>query len=273
MVHIGIIPDGNRRWCKVNHVNYTLDDLESMWYEKFIHLLTEFSKLYTQMENRTKNTELHLSNSPHSPENLFAEITDITFYVCSVENVHRNDKTKSHIFQFLRKILNFYENYNTVLKGEEEKYEDLICLMDGIKENTNIISIGNLDLIPEDIRDKLIELNKVAFTKNLNDENKERRNLFLGIAYSFEDDLKTFQNNYRFSDSQDSHDSSYCRYQSNIDVVIRTGGEFRLSGFFPTKTNYSELYFLRKFWPEFTVTDLYNIIKDFMCNRNRRFGK
>lgn len=55
------------------------------------------------------------------------------------------------------------------------------------------------------------------------------------------------------------------------DLVIRTSGEMRTSGFFLWQSAYSELYFTKKLWPDFTEKDLDKAIKDFN-NRQRRFG-
>jgi len=56
------------------------------------------------------------------------------------------------------------------------------------------------------------------------------------------------------------------------DLIIRTGGERRLSNFLTWQGAYSELYFIDKFWPEFTKKDLDKALEDY-ANRNRRFGK
>lgn len=52
-----------------------------------------------------------------------------------------------------------------------------------------------------------------------------------------------------------------------IDLVIRTGGEKRLSGFFPILARYAELYFTEKLWPEFTEEDLKDALKWFQHRR------
>lgn len=56
-----------------------------------------------------------------------------------------------------------------------------------------------------------------------------------------------------------------------IDYVIRTSGEQRLSGFMMWRTEYSELYFTPKMWPDFTAADLDVALEDY-ANRQRRFG-
>jgi undecaprenyl diphosphate synthase len=57
----------------------------------------------------------------------------------------------------------------------------------------------------------------------------------------------------------------------DVDLVIRTSGEQRLSGFLPWEATYAELHFCRKLWPDFTGEDLAHAISDFR-SRNRRFG-
>ena len=56
------------------------------------------------------------------------------------------------------------------------------------------------------------------------------------------------------------------------DLIIRTGGEKRLSGFLLYQCSYSELFFLDKHWPEFTKADLEKCLADFR-NRRRNFGR
>ena len=56
------------------------------------------------------------------------------------------------------------------------------------------------------------------------------------------------------------------------DLVIRTSGEQRTSGFLPFQTGYSELYFCEHCWPEFNKEDLAEAINDFDL-RKRNFGK
>ena len=55
------------------------------------------------------------------------------------------------------------------------------------------------------------------------------------------------------------------------DLLIRTGGEYRISNFMLWQLAYAELYFTDVLWPEFTKKDLLIAIKSFQ-KRNRRFG-
>jgi len=57
-----------------------------------------------------------------------------------------------------------------------------------------------------------------------------------------------------------------------LDLVIRTSGECRISGFLPYQTTYSEFMFVDKLWPEMEYTDFDDVLKNFQT-RKRRFGK
>src|SRR3989338_9136306 len=58
----------------------------------------------------------------------------------------------------------------------------------------------------------------------------------------------------------------------NPDLIIRTGGEMRLSGFLPWQSVYSELFFTKTFWPDFSEGEFKSILEEF-SNRKRNFGK
>lgn len=56
------------------------------------------------------------------------------------------------------------------------------------------------------------------------------------------------------------------------DLLIRTGGEFRLSNYLLWQCAYTELYFCEIYWPDFTENDFHNAIMDYQ-QRERRYGK
>jgi undecaprenyl diphosphate synthase len=56
-----------------------------------------------------------------------------------------------------------------------------------------------------------------------------------------------------------------------VDIIVRTGGEQRLSNFMLWRAAYSELHFIEKFWPDMTKEDVAAILKEY-SQRNRRFG-
>ena len=63
----------------------------------------------------------------------------------------------------------------------------------------------------------------------------------------------------------------YTKNDPDPDLLIRTSGELRLSGFLPWQSTYSEFLFLDKLWPDFSKEDLDNAIEVF-SKRNRKFG-
>jgi undecaprenyl diphosphate synthase len=226
MVHIGIIPDGNRRWYK------SMDDngktLVDIWMDLLIKHIIKINN----------NKFLYLK-----------EITEVSLYICSVDNIKREDDTKDNIFELFEKI------YKLVDKSTNTFNEKTASYFLNFIENTKINLVGELDMLPERIKEILYKLSQMCKT--------EKYILNLAIAYDYNKDLINY-----------GHDifKNYIRKQSNIDFVLRTGGESRISGFFPTKTLYSELFFSKKMWPDITIVDINNYIRKFK-NRNRRFGK
>lgn len=65
--------------------------------------------------------------------------------------------------------------------------------------------------------------------------------------------------------------SIYCSDIPNVDLVVRTSGEQRISGFMLWRAAYAEFSFIDKFWPDITVEDFDKVIDDYTC-RDRRFG-
>ena len=61
-------------------------------------------------------------------------------------------------------------------------------------------------------------------------------------------------------------------YMPDPELLIRTSGEIRISNFLLWQLAYSELYFTKKYWPDFSKEDLYEAIIDYQ-SRERRFGK
>lgn len=210
MIHLGIIPDGNRRYIKKNPEK----NIINIWDDFFNKILNDYSKY----------------------ENI-KTINEISIYVCSIENIKREDNTKENIIDILNLVLN--------ILNDNKYFINLI----------NINFIGDINLLPKDLQ-KLIEKTKNKFKG-------EKLKLNLAIVYDYNKDLENYNTNLN---------KNYNRKQSNIDLVLRSGQEKRLSGFFPTKTLYSELFFIDKLFPEVTLDDLDLIIQEFN-KRNRRFGK
>lgn len=73
-------------------------------------------------------------------------------------------------------------------------------------------------------------------------------------------------------EEKDLSDYLWTAEMPDPDIIIRTGGEKRLSNFLPWQSVYSELYFLDTFWPDFSKEQFSEILENF-SNRERRMGK
>ena len=97
----------------------------------------------------------------------------------------------------------------------------------------------------------------------------------LAINYGSKDEiLSAFKNIRRKNKSISIKNFEKCLYTvglPNPDILIRTGGRKRLSNFLLWQLAYSELYFVKKLWPDFNVSDYTKIIKHFK-NVKRNFG-
>ena len=68
------------------------------------------------------------------------------------------------------------------------------------------------------------------------------------------------------------NDHLYTRNLDNVDLLIRTGGEIRVSNFLLWQISYAELFFLELLWPDFKKKHFYEAVIEYQ-NRARRFGK
>ena len=235
MVHLGIIPDGNRRWATKNY--YDINNIISNYEQILINFINKY-------KNKKKISK-YLKN-----------ITDISFYILSIDNMNRTDDTVDILFKIIKYLYSIYKDPIEFLKKHninytEEQYNNIQELFN----QTNITFIGDLDKLPSEIQNILNQF------KKYNKDNKY--NLYFAIAYDYYKDIQSYNNlNYKY----------YIRNQPNIDLILRTGGEYRTSGFFPTKIIYSELFILKKLWPEIILDDFINVLKKYH-NRSRRFGK
>lgn len=229
MVHLGIIPDGNRRWCKKQNIN--LDELPNIWKNFLLKLIKEFS-------------ELDLKNYEE-----LKKITEISIYLASIDNVFRKDNTKQIIHNIIKKVIHII-NY-----PEEFIEKKTIEIWSNYMEDIGLNIIGDMRLLPIDIQ-LMIKKLKERF-------NGKKYILNLALAYDYYKDI---------INEKDKENEDYNREQSNIDIVFRSGGEKRLSGFFPTKTIYSELFFNNKLFIDVTIDDIHNVLIEYN-KRERRYGK
>ena len=170
----------------------------------------------------------------------------VTFYVFSSENWKRPKTEISFLFKLIK-------NYFT------KEIQSVIS--QGIKINI----LGDLNKLSKELRsvlkrtEKLTKKNK-KITVNLAINYGSRQEIF----YAFRKlkkkvNLKNFKKNL------------YTKNMPNPDILIRTGGKIRLSNFMLWQLAYTELFFLKKLWPDFNSLDLKKIILKYK-NIKRNFG-
>lgn len=172
-----------------------------------------------------------------------------TGWAFSTENWKRSEEEKSYLFSLIRQLA--------------EKYKTR-C----IKERIRFVHLGRKDRIPKDVK-KTIEETEEA-TKDFTD-------FFIAMAvdYGGYDELIRTFNKIKKQNLQINEGSIEKNLDTaglpQIDLIIRTGGEKRLSGFMSWQCAYAELYFTDTYFPDFGPKQLEEAIKDF-SQRERRFG-
>lgn len=144
------------------------------------------------------------------------------------------------------------------------------------ENNIKFLVSGNISLIPEKTRDALIKLME---------ETKNNTGLILNMAlsYSGQDEIldcvkkiSTFVLNNEISieniTKETIVDNLYNKELPEVDLLIRTSGEKRISNFMLWRISYAELYFTDVLWPDFDENEFDNAIKEYK-KRVRRFGK
>lgn len=205
--HVGIIPDGNRRWARARGA--PLSEAYERGYQVAIKSL------------------LWLAD---------AGVRYITLYAMSRENcVRRAEEEKKIIFSLLRRSVNDLSERKT-LSGY----------------SLSIKTIGDLSMIPAELREAILSL----------DNRDGELRVTLGICYnvSWEQEL--------IAKGLEPPSLGL----PPIDLVIRTGGMSRISGFFPLLVQYSELYFTSVLWPDFSRRELESALEWFSLQK-RNFGE
>jgi undecaprenyl diphosphate synthase len=144
-----------------------------------------------------------------------------------------------------------------------------------MEKDIRVIHLGELRRVPADVRGKFKDL--IQATRN-------NRSMTLALALSYgsrEEIARTARNlcrrvqvgklSWSEVDAEMISSELYTRSQPDPDLIIRTGGESRVSNFLLWQSAYAEYYFSTKLWPDFTGKDLLKAIVDFQ-RRRRRFG-
>lgn len=139
------------------------------------------------------------------------------------------------------------------------------------ENNVRIRAIGDIEKLPQKAYDEL---------KKSMDITKDNTGVVFSLAlnYGFRDDLShaiknMMKDNIAIGDIDDDTVKKYLytSYMPDPDLIIRTGGEIRLSNFMLFEASYSEFYFCDTLWPEFDEEELCKAIYEYQ-QRDRRFG-
>ena len=178
------------------------------------------------------------------------KIPILTFFTFSTENWQRPKKEITFLFKLVDQY--FVKEIKNLVKNE-------------IKINI----IGNINKLPKKVKFRL--------TDSMKKTQKCKKILVnLAINYGAKDEIvKSVMQIKRKRQSITTKNINKNLYTYNLpdpDILIRTGGRKRLSNFLLWQLAYSELYFINKLWPDFTVSDYSRIINNFK-NVKRNFGK
>lgn len=231
--HVGIIPDGNRRLAKrLLHKPWKGHE----WgFEKMKNII-EWSK------------ELG--------------IKVLTFYTLSLENMDKRPKTElSYLFRLAGREL------DNILKNMGNK----------IHENrVKLGFIGRIGLLPQDLQEKM---------KRVSDMTKNYSGQYVNFAIAYGGRQEIVDAVRRIAADVEGgkiatdniNEDLFRQYLwtngfKDPDLIIRTGGEKRISNFLPFQSVYSELVFIDTLWPELTKKDFVRAVREY-SKRERRFGK
>ena len=230
--HVGIILDGNRRWAQVQGISNRLGHEEGA--------------------NRAEE----LLDWCHD-----LGIKTVTLYVLSTENLDRTPKELAALFGLIEARLNRLLNDVRITKYK-----------------VNVRAIGHLDLLPRSI----VELLQAIERKT---EGYSDHYLNIAVAYggrteitdvirSIAQDVKSSKLSPEAITEETVSKRLYTSYLPNQepDLIIRTSGEERTSGFLLWQGAYSELVFVDVFWPAFRYIDLLRAIRTYQ-KRKRRYGR
>lgn len=184
-------------------------------------------------------------------------IENLTLYAFSTENWNR---PKLEVDTLMKLLI-------SSLKKELETLQ---------KNNIRLNAIGSLESLPEKVKKELLAV--IDKTKNNN-----RMTLTLALSYGSREELLNavkkislkVKNNIISPDTIDESIINQHLYTHNlpdVDLVIRTSGEHRISNFLLWQIAYAEFYFTDVLWPDFKEQDLYEAIISYQ-KRERRFGK
>jgi len=181
----------------------------------------------------------------------------LTLYAFSTENWNR---PKLEVDTLMKILINSLK-------------KELVTLQEN---NIKLNAIGNLEKLPKSAQKELLDV--IDKTKN-----NTRLTLTLALSYGSREELVNavriisdkVKNNIISIDAIDDsiiNEHLYTQNLPDVDLLIRTSGEHRISNFLLWQIAYAELYFTNVLWPDFKDQDLYEAIISYQ-KRERRFGK
>ena len=173
-----------------------------------------------------------------------------------MENWNRPKEEVSYLIKLLKKVL----------LEQIEEFND---------KGVRLIFAGDLKRFSEDIQKLMSEAQEKT-------KNNRKHTLVLGISYGGRTEILHTVNNLLLKEREKSEDNliseeefSQALWTKDVpdpDIIIRTSGEKRLSGFLPWQSVYSELFFPKTYWPAFSKKEFLDILDEF-SSRERRHGK
>ena len=144
------------------------------------------------------------------------------------------------------------------------------------KNNIRLSAIGSLDKLPKKVREELVEVIEKT-------QSNTGTNLTLALSYGAREEIKQavidiskkVKNSIINVESIDEtiiNEHLYTQHLPDVDLLIRTSGEVRISNFLLWQIAYAELYFTDVMWPKFDEYELHQAINSYL-KRERRFGK
>ncbi len=177
-------------------------------------------------------------------------VTHVSIWGFSSENWKRSSEEKKAIFE--------------LLSGGVERFMKFAK-----KNKMRFIHIGRKDRLPKDLIRSLEKLEKETLKY-------KEFNVLLCLDYGGRDELiravnKILEKGIKKVDEKDFAKFLDTKELPDPDLIIRTSGEKRISGFMPFQSAYAELYFSKKYFPDFGIEELHEALREY-GKRERRFG-
>lgn len=174
----------------------------------------------------------------------------LSLYTFSTENWKRSEKEVKFLMQLLRKHL----------REQLSFYRE---------NNIRVVHSGSLDRLPKVVQKEIVDVE--ALTKDFTGMTAN-----LVINYGGRDEIVRAVKKLRDQGESEITEETLSAAMDHPDIpdpdlIIRTGGELRISNFLLWESAYSELYFSKKYWPDWQAEDLKEAV-DAYASRSRRYG-